>query len=347
MLHLQKPKIDSLRLFIPIERVEVHNPKLTQQYVRYFQDIDQFDDVVEDPKPISERENGITQGFYIKGVITGKDRKQQQYLFIKINAKMLKGKYFQGITASNVNDVYDYLMECGHVSFTFDNFLNSYYTDLDICYDKQLEEKHLKPTVLTIKNHVIHPNYLNYKSSGTGTTLKFNTRENGKPTKPHIQMYDKTAELEFNSYIFKNKFLKGVEIPKSILRLEYTVKNAKHRQSLKLEAKTLKELLTTSQDKLKSVISSGIPNYTYKMKKSPKTNQGIKDHIINKAFEVMIMENNMGLESFLAFANDIGGRDRKSKCKAKIKDIWDSFENEDKKSQNDEIDAYLKDIGLL
>jgi hypothetical protein len=348
MFYLKKPKIDSLRLFIPMERVEVHNPALTQNFVRYYQDIDQFNDVVEKPKPISEKgDDGISQRFYICNPISGKEKNQVPSLCVHINAKMLKDKYFQGITASNAKDVYDFLMECGHVSFSFDDFLNAKYTDTDICYDNQLTERFLKPTVLKIKNKVIYPNYLTYRSSGTGTTLKFNTRENAKPTKPHIQMYDKTAELEFSSFKFKNKYLKGLDIPKSILRLEFTMKSSKHRQKLGLEAKTFKDLLTASDDQLKSIISSGIPKYTHKMNKNPRTGLGVNDTILNKAFELMMVENKMGLDSFLSLTDGITDKVKRSKCRKKIRDIYDSVQEEDIKSQNEEIDAYLKDIGLL
>lgn len=347
MFHLNQAKVDSLRIFIPLDKVTIYNPKLNQQFVRYFQDIDEFDDVVEDPKPISMRENGITQGFYIKGIITGADKEQHKYLFIKLNAKMLKSKYFEGITADNIDDIYSYLIECNHVYFSFEDFLQSYITDVDICYDVKVDNSDLKPIVSSIKQKVRYPNYLSHKSSGTGTTLKFNTRENAKPTKPHIQIYDKTAELEFNSYEFKNKYLKDIEIPLSILRLEFTIKNSKHKKSLNIEAKTLSGLLLTLQDDLKKVVLSGLPKYTYKRKRQMKKDVGINDYILLQAFDVLITENKMGLESAIALADGITDKSKRSKCKKKIEDVYLSADHHNQKLQNSRVDDYLKEVDLL
>ena len=54
------PKIDSLSLRIKYSDCYDLNPKLEQETVLYYHNINQFDDEIQKPKPLKHQQNGIT-----------------------------------------------------------------------------------------------------------------------------------------------------------------------------------------------------------------------------------------------------------------------------------------------
>lgn len=284
------PKIDSLRIYIPEGEYEIIDSyfgelcTITNVYTGETQDVTEAlrkTEYRDRTHPNIRTTFSLTNQLDFRGreAMEG-DSERPMLLCVLINAKQLRSNYLQGITRESIREIYDFLMSLGAVRFSFDSFLNAHVLDIDVCMDFLCPDDvdHDNDVDNLYKGLLNAPNLLQsdlaqrYKT----TTLYFNRgRENAQIGKPHIKLYDKTAELlgfrlrelecgektdvavSNNSRSFFDEYLRGKPIEKlvkrGILRIEYTFKNRRFLKAFDLdEVRNLESLLNVEDDVFRS-----------------------------------------------------------------------------------------------
>lgn len=257
----QSAKLDSFKLRFPTSHVKILNNSFNSQYQRIFLDTGEVEEHVNLDKHRVHVENGISFRCGLAHYQAGKEA--HDCIYLQLNAKMLKEKYFHGITKNTIEQLYNYVQELKIIDIPFDLFMQGLASDVDICYDYDAEIEAMQKA-----NYIIYKNVLpsHYPYVGkpfaqqANTGLMFNRREKATPTRPYCKIYHKSAELMHKSKEFADAHLRGVDFA-NIGRLEYTIKNSRHKKRLKVHYNTLADLIAISQNKFKTIILSGIPMY--------------------------------------------------------------------------------------
>ena len=285
-------KYDSLRIYIPLEKVDILDD--------YFGSLcvitnTQTGVTQEEKEAILQKEYrdhthpNIRTTFKIDKKISFNAVEESYrigHLVVFINAKQLQNNYLQGITKDTIKDVYNYIISLGAVYFSYEDFMNARILDIDVCKDficpvgidhnKDRDKLYnaLKEGVDEGKKAIVNK----YKQ----TTLYYNQdRERATLGKPHIKLYDKTAELRGyrddqdnsggkkvrdNSLSFYIEYLAGTAvdqlISQGIIRLEYTLKNAKALDHFGLtKVRTLQDLINTDSSTLDAACKKMFSKY--------------------------------------------------------------------------------------
>ena len=285
-------KYDSLRIYIPLEKVDILDD--------YFGSLcvitnTQTGVTQEEKEAILQKEYrdhthpNIRTTFKIDKKISFNAVEESYrigHLVVFVNAKQLQNNYLQGITKDTIKDVYNYIISLGAVYFSYEDFMNARILDIDVCKDficpvgidhnKDRDKLYnaLKEGVDEGKKAIVNK----YKQ----TTLYYNQdRERATLGKPHIKLYDKTAELRGyrdeqdnsggkkvrdNSLSFYIEYLAGTAvdqlISQGIIRLEYTLKNAKALDHFGLtKVRTLQDLINTDSSTLDAACKKMFSKY--------------------------------------------------------------------------------------
>ena len=285
-------KLDSFRVYIPLEKVEIINDYFGSKCVITNAETGAtqgLDEAILKREYRDETHPNIRTSFYIdsklkfNGIEEGPAPK---HLVVFVNAKQLKTKYLQGITKETIRSVYDYIISLGAVKFSYEDFLSANILDIDVCKDFLSYD---------IANHnEIRDKIFNSLIRGVGsefrkvvkkyrtTTLYYNQdRERATIGMPHIKLYDKTAELRGyrddqdnsggkkvrdNSLSFYIEYLAGTAvdqlISQGIIRLEYTLKNRNAYKHFGLDqVRTLRDILEVDNDTLDEVCKKMFSKY--------------------------------------------------------------------------------------
>lgn len=277
--------------------------------------------------------------------------KNQTCLQFVVTAKMLQGKYFDGINAVNFRDVINYINSLNIVCIPYEVALQGICTDIDIkrdfaipkfLFDEQV--KILKELTLSDKKK-----YIEVQSGN----LMYNTRQAAKPSSPFVKFYYKTDELQTKSYEFYNKFLSAhrYAIERGLQRVEVTLKNGKHKQHHKVECKTVADLLYFGVDKLNALHRSILIQYFNKNQKlRVKSKMNIKDTAIVIAIDYMI--ENGASEDFIysLFLSKIEDKVQRHRLKKHIEFALNEVTDKTKLLQNNSaqkpIFDTLKELGI-
>lgn len=188
----------------------------------------------------------------------------EDFLIILINSKLLKKRYFEGITNNNIKIIYDSIMKLDIFTTPFNTFLNSNITDVDIKTDCKVLQKELKTTLKEFDSY-LDTGELTLNKRAKSLSYGYRHKSKSVISKPFIKIYSKHFELLNNSELFYDTFLKGQY--KDYLRLEGTIKNNKHFQAilnhLKLDKQetTLKALLNMSEDNKINILKFMLSKY--------------------------------------------------------------------------------------
>ncbi len=169
------------------------------------------------------------------------------YLVIILNTKMLKKRYFKGLTVKNVQDVYDEIIGFNLVSFSWEDFLTkSFCTDIDICLDYTL---HLNSFNIQLNSLIDATPYSQardrgYKRHNNG--IEWNNRTTATISNPFLKVYDKERELWSRSHVFTERYLKAEDL-KDMKRIEFTIKDSHHLMDLNISDTSLMSILEISQ----------------------------------------------------------------------------------------------------
>lgn len=266
---LEKIKIDSFKLLVPRNQVTYIDPGFCEKYQRMYPDTGYIEDYTNLDKFKVHEKDGIKTRIALFHAKEGKQ--SQDYIVFQCNSKMLKEKYLDGITSKTYEILYDYLMKL-KIAFTpLESFMHSKATDIDFCYDEQVEPEEMTEAIGQVYKRV-KPTCHKYvgkpfrKKDNIG--IQFNKREKATPAKPFCKIYHKTIELDNHSFEFANAHLKNVNY-ENIGRLEWQLKNTNHRKSLHLRSQTFHDFLHPNRkefEKLESALFNAIPKYVIKMK---------------------------------------------------------------------------------
>lgn len=283
MILLDTPLIDSFSLAIDKNNIKILDHNFCSRILTYYYDTDEFGDELEKPKPLIHTYDGITLRFKWASLFNS-EQVQRECLVITVSAKLLRERYFQGITCYNVEFVYMELMSRKVFYCSFEDFKKGLVSDLDVCINYRISQEAFIRTNQKIMG-LARPGYNKFfnwfcekkRSSGliTNLGLDINTRHKAKPSTPYLKHYYKTIELTTKSFEYYDKFLrqsldeKGESI-QNLARIEYTIKGSKHKTRL-IKKKlfpagisTLENYLNVPSTAYGKVIYSGFHDYINK-----------------------------------------------------------------------------------
>lgn len=225
--------IDSLKLRIPIQKVEIIEPTLKGNWIKAAISVD-TGEIIEDPekfktKAFGVEKKGIKTKYMCQKISNG--RTVEDFLCILFNSKLLKGRYLEGITAENVGIVHDELIKQNVISVSFEDFLNGICTDIDFKADYELKEKESFDDLLTNLDNLTTKtadrekgNRIFRQKGNYG--IEWSKRQFSSNSNPYVKVYHKSIELLFNSSIFYQEYIK--EMNQNLVRVEWTLKGKKH-----------------------------------------------------------------------------------------------------------------------
>jgi len=123
MIPFGKPKIDSLRLLIPLDEVEYIDSKFKQEFTPISLETGEVDEEkIYEKLNIPKIESGISSRFGIEFRLN-ENKENVEYLVFVLTAKMLKEQYFTGIDKNTIQRCFNYLNETGIVKLSKEAFL--------------------------------------------------------------------------------------------------------------------------------------------------------------------------------------------------------------------------------
>lgn len=372
--------IDSLRVRVKMDKVKIIDKRVIDKWLVYYPDADQLDDDLRNAEPYTKILQGITYRFFPKAYIDGK-KYAQEYMVFQISAKMLKHRYFEGITMDNVDEIVKGLNQWGAIKITREALLDGLVADIDICINQLIDYKSLEVAFGLIRQFPMASKkpLIHFISKVAVTKPKndpdseiwiepkkvknfgidFNKREKATNSTPYCKIYHKGWELQTKSsdflYYHLSNFNKN-SLLDNLVRYEFTIKNAKHKSYLcdkgyNADFKTLKDLLKASPDDLRAIAMSGLPHYL-----EPRTRSSVSDELspmdmMIQYYQETIIKLGGDEEKLLGFSYLIDCPVSRSRTKSKAKKLIDDLKNRDanlkkKLHDNERATNFLTNIGF-
>jgi len=328
---LHSISVDSLKLRIPLTLVKSFHPSLLDIH---FEGNSTTGEIDEDTFKLKAKEFTISDSVPVKALIQKRATARhfnEDCLIILLNSKMLGRRYFEGITASNIEVIYNKLLLSGLFNCPFDVFLDAECTDIDLKLDDKMSMSEYKELLVQFRrisvNSERYKMYKPTKENPLNVGLQFATRKTATYGKPFLKLYHKGGELLHHSTQFKNEFFNDLNDElTSIVRIETTIKNKKHAQLLGIESTTLKSLLTLSKEQklnvFRKVFSKHlVPMQIHSMK--PKTYQP-NELLLFNAIAYLIEVNKCSIDEVQKILlHGIECRKLKSRKKAQILSVYE------------------------
>jgi hypothetical protein len=214
---------------------------------------------------------------------------QKEYLTLKITSKLLKQRYYKGITTQTIYNVIEYLHSVG-IGISLTEILNSEVTDIDICKDFTLtsNEYNLLINQIKINSKASQEQNKGYNlfNQRENKGIEFSTRKKATPNNPFFKIYNKF--LDTNS-VKHAKFFDYYSIvtDQNLHRIECTLKNKKHFEKYNLK-NTLESFLELDQKKLSEIMSSITSTHLNKIS-SNKMQLGQQQNIYESYIELCLV----------------------------------------------------------
>lgn len=370
--------IDSLKIRVKLEKVKILDKRLITDFIAYYPDLESLDNDKDNEKPqqllgdnyrkaepFTKIIDGITYRFYIKAFID-KNKLAHEYVVFQISAKMLKQKYFEGITSENFNIIVDDINSFGVLKVSKKDFLEGLVSDIDICINQLIDLKSLKTAFAFIQQNpnkgklplIHHISQSNTLKNTHNLGMDFNKREKASNSAPYCKIYHKGFELQSKSSIFYSKFLSPMKasVLDNLVRYEFTIKAHKHKEFLikkgfKADFKTLYDLLLAKPKELKEIAQSGLKWYIEPKEKSKVSEDLMPNDVMVQWYQEQLINLGFDREKLLGFAYHIDCPVAKSRTKTKAKKLLDDLENRDKKTkakiqENERSNNFLRNLGL-
>lgn len=268
MIPLGKPKIDSLRIHLPLSEVIVN--KAHSSFMRSITTSNEDGEILDEhvnttyfnPKEIISCSYAVRRPF---GVDT---------LYIGFSSKSLKQNYFNGIDKHTIKQCFNFINNEGLITISKEAFLNATAVDIDFCIDYHLDtsDSNIKDVINVCSELTIPNKHINVftKREANNMGIWWGKRDKvgrAYKKKQFLKYYAKAIELKYNSTAFYEAYLKnelnsdlidmdGVRIPQNqffnddkLLRVETTIKNNRHFDSYGYKVKSLRDLLNLELDK--------------------------------------------------------------------------------------------------
>lgn len=248
---MENISIDSLKVRIPIEKVEVLDESIFGDKIVVDANSGMIESEFKQKRHVHSYD-GITTSFGVETQITA-NQKTKDYLVILFNSKLLHEKYFDGIDSENIETIFYRIMSLKKVKIDYDVFLSGECTDVDYKWDMLNDDfdraiKTLHQFAKTSKNIGIGCNaFTQQKNKG----IEFGKRNTATPNRPFLKFYHKGLELLNKSSRFYSKYI--VEDVTNKVRGELTIKNKKGFRRYDVSDTTLKAIVRLSQDTLQMI----------------------------------------------------------------------------------------------
>lgn len=278
--------IDSLTIYLPLDKIQVLDERLTSEYCVYYPETGLLVEDLNPPKAMMINDNGIN--FRLNRVIFPPIKgqsEQQELIRLTLTSKMLFERYFEGLNIDNLQMIVDYINTRNIIKFDLETALNSICNDIDICINYVLDFDAYKESLFYLKKMVklskqhqvdIFPRKQTFKND-KNFGIQYGDRDSGSIGSPFCKFYNKTEELLTHSAEFYNKYIfpqlrYGLNI-NNLIRKEITIKNNAVKKNLikkKLVSQdnamsTLRDILNLSQDE-KTTICNVQLKYYYEKK---------------------------------------------------------------------------------
>lgn len=359
--------IDSLSLSIPIEQVDIIDKNFTSRVLTYYYDSEDFSDEIQNPKPLVFSYDGITIRFKIGERLTS-DKHTQRFIIITLSSKLLKQRYFEGITKNNINILYEEIIAFNVFKCSLDTFLSAVVSDVDICTNYQISQEaflNSNKKIITFA-HNGKDRFFNLftKKNKQGNYinlgLDINSRQKAKPSTPYLKNYYKTIELttkslEFYELFLKEELFKKGQSIRNLARIEYTIKGYKQKERLhkkgllKTKYKNLSELLEVTPEEMKNIIYSGFKDYCSIPERNATDKLNIKglspmEVVLLNYMKQLILSGKDKIDLFEVLPQFQGTQ--KSRVKSMITKLHDHLINDslsykNKSKQNAEVNDFL------
>jgi len=315
-MKLNIPKIDSLRLIIPFEDVTV-NPNHSE-FLRTLTTINDDSEIINSTQNNTYRlHSNPCSCHYLKAFIIDNGI-SKEVLKLGFSSKTLKAKYFDGINAGNIDDIYNFIISENVITISKETLLNARVVDTDICFDLLLSDSNVEDVISHSKTLSIPHKETNSNAFLQKTNIGIEWGDRNKVgksylKKQYLKYYAKSLELKYNSIIFyekyieKNKAIIDFIQDDKLLRVETTIKNRPHWLTYNIQVTTLKDLLAINLDNHLDIFKRPINHYMqgikYLEKRTALTPSDKKDLML---IEMHIKYNDLKeIEAIKYLANEI------------------------------------------
>lgn len=367
--------IDSLKIRVKLDKITILDKRLITDYIAYYPTIELLDeegneqtklgDSMRKAEPFIKIINGITYRIYIKAFIDA-NKMAHEYVVFQISAKMLKEKYFEGITHKNYSCIVEDINSFGVLKISKKDFLQGLVSDIDICINQLIDLKSLKTAFSFILQNpnsgklplIHHISQSNTIKNTFNLGMDFNKREKASNTAPYCKIYHKGFELLSKSIVFYNAYLEPMRasVIDNLVRYEFTIKAHKHKEYLiskgfKANFKTLFDLLSANPKDLKLIAQSGLKHYIEpKNKANVEKLQSPTDVMLQYYISQLILAG-FDTEKLLGFEYFIDCPVAKSRSKTKAKKLIDDIKHRNKNikskiEENNRSNNFLKNLGV-
>lgn len=350
--------LDSLKLRIPYDLISVVDENLNGTWVMVNDLTGEVDDRSSRKNSIVRERSGITTSWKLDEMTNIDGRNEvDRFLTVTVPAKLLGGKYFQGINYENAFDVYDALLKEGVATFSKETFMEkSACTDMDFKTDFVLNDDF--PTIVNRLKDLTKQS--NKKGDGCRTFLKkdnqgieFSERRTPRfRSQPYLKIYHKSLELMHQSSTFAKTYLNGVDF-QNIARIETTVKNKAHVRHLwNIDGLNMKNAVSLPDADIEKAFTSAfrahldVQDLEGKTRNRTVNDLSGKDLIIYNSMEMIIssgVEFHEYLDRMLSAFDDKVTRSRQRKLLNNLYEIY-KYERGQISDFVNVIDDYLIDI---
>ncbi|WP_300976893.1 hypothetical protein [Flavobacterium sp.] len=367
--------IDSLKIRVKLDKVRIIDKRLVTDFIAYYPDIDKLDDDGNEQtqlgdnwrkaEPFVKIINGITYRIYIKAFIDAK-KMAHEYVVFQVSAKMLKERYFEGITAFNYQTIVKDINSFGVLHITNEDFLQGLVSDIDICINQLIDLKSLKTAFSFILQNpnkgklplIHHIQKTDSLKNTFNLGMDFNKREKASNTAPYCKIYHKGFELLSKSVTFYKAYLEPqrASLLDNLVRYEFTIKAQKHKKFLcekgfKADFKTFFDLLNAKPEDLKKIAQSGLKWYLEPKEKSKVNTDLSPMDLMIQYYQEALIKLGFDNDQLLAFTYLIDCPVSKSRTKSKAKKLLADIENRNKKAKqqlsiNNRSTNFLKNLGV-
>jgi hypothetical protein len=346
-------KIDSFKVIIPMNKVDVRNGKLNQPYVNiklYESTGELLETLNRDTNTYSDKK-GIKIKLEVCRIkfdnVGQKGFTGEEFLIFQPSSKLLEKIYFDGINLDNLPLIYNYLINLNIVHFSYESFLNARFCDVDFCIDYPITVEEFRQSNTNIELSVLEKLKLLVKPFDKHTGLQFNERERATPTRPFIKFYHKSTELTQKSNEFYCEFLKDNyfnEINSGIGRYEVTVKNAEFKKHYKIESMSVEELLNIPSATIENMFKRFLPNYLYKSIREKKMKLSPTNEMLLVAINKLIHYGESEQEIIHSMLNPIDEKVARSRSKKLLQELFEQVNNPTQLAENNESKKVMNDF---
>ena len=342
-------KIDSLKLTFPRNAVQIIDGKFAEEYKKIYVKTGEIDEEhinldkhkIEKIKGISSR---IGLGVWQMGA------HQNEVLFIQVNAKMLRERYFEGITWDNWTMIYDHIINQGVIYIDQRAFLNGLISDIDFAFDAFSPPKEFIDFITAVYARIL-PERHKFVSkpfrTATNVGIMLNKREKATPSRPFAKFYHKGLELQYKSEEFARSFLQGQDY-ENIARLEVTLKNSRDKKYHGLNnLKDMKDLLDMDQKKRQKVVFSAVPKYLHRLDKIQYSDElSPQDKYLCWCLQ-LLAERGYGKSAFYAGLEIFDNKQQRHRMKKKLEKIIDGIPDQELINKNSRIDDLFQQFKIF